>query len=60
MKQAKNKTKTKKINLSMCQIAKQEGNTSNDLENPLLSDLNSSEWFEDESQLSFQKVKLFI
>ena len=59
MKQTKNKAKTKKINLSMCQIAHQE-NPLNDLENPLLSDLNSSEWYEDESQFSLHKVTYFL
>jgi len=41
----------------MCAISHQE-DFLNDLENPLISDLDSSssEWFEDESQFSLQQV----
>jgi len=44
----------------MCQINQQQADFSHDLENPLLSDLNSSEWFEDESQFCAQKVNYFF
>jgi len=50
--------RTKEINVSMCVINHQE-DLLNDLENPLITDLNSSEWFEDESQFSFQNKIIY-
>jgi len=41
----------------MCRMTRQE-EPLNDLENPLLSERSSSEWYEDEGQFSLQKVNL--
>ena len=51
----KKRRRAKEINVSMCAINLQE-DFLNDLENPLMTDEDSSEWFEDESQFSSQEV----
>jgi len=49
----------KQVNLSMCQINHKK-DSFDDLENPLLSDSNSNDWFEDESHFFSQTVFYFI